>query len=79
VTEETQPQMTFEDVLGMYEQRLQEQTAIIFALVAKSGGEVTLTQEDLLLNPEFNTVDASDADNGGVTLKLAYQEQGNDE
>ena len=80
MTEETQPQeeVTFEQVLQMYEQRLQEQTAIIFSLVAKAGGEVTLTPDDLTSNPEFNTVTADDAEGGGITLRLAYEEHGNE-
>jgi hypothetical protein len=75
MTEETQPEVTFEQALGMYEQRLQEQTAIIFSLVAKMGGEVTLTPEDLIASPEFNTVAADDAEGGGITLKLSHEER----
>jgi len=75
VTEETENEVTFEQVLQMYEQRLQEQTAIIFALVAKAGGEVILTPEDLNARPEFNTVAAEDADGGGVMLKLSHEER----
>lgn len=75
MTEEAKQEVTFEQVLQMYEQRLQEQTAIIFALVAKSGGEVTLTPDDLNARPEFNTVAAEDAEGGGVTLKLSHEER----
>jgi len=76
MTEETQQQeVTFEQVMQMYEQRLQEQTSIIFSLVGKLGGEVTLTKDDLLANPEFNTVAADDAEGGGITLKLSFEER----
>ena len=75
MTEEAQQEVTFEQVLQMYEQRLQEQSAIIFALVAKNGGEATLTPEDLNAKPEFNTVAAEDAEGGGITLKLSYEER----
>lgn len=78
MTEQPQEEITFEQALKMYEQRLQEQTAIIFSLVAKFGDEVTLTKEDLLAKPEFNTVSADDAENGGITLKLAYEERANE-
>ena len=73
MTEENQ--ITIEQALQMYEQRIQEQTAIIFALVAKMGDEVTLTKDDLLAKPEFNTVAADDAENGGIILRLDYQEE----
>lgn len=72
--EQQQQEVTFEQVLQAYEQRLQEQTGIIFALVAKAGGEVTLNKEDLLAKPEFNTVVANDAEGGGITLALSYEE-----
>lgn len=72
--EQQQKEVTFEEVLQAYEQRLQEQTGIIFALVAKAGGEVTLTKEDLLAKPEFNTVAANDAEGGGITLSLSHEE-----
>jgi len=75
MTEEAQQEVTFEQVLQMYEQRLQEQSAIIFALVAKHGGETTLSPEDLNAKPEFNTVAAEDAEGGGITLKLSYEER----
>lgn len=77
MTEEAQQEVTFEQVLQMYEQRLQEQTAIMFALVAKMGGEITLTKDDLLASPEFNTVTADSSKDGeGLVLKLAHQEVG---
>lgn len=77
MTEQTENTMDFNQVLGMYEQRLQEQTAIIFAMVGKAGGEILLTQEDLVANPEFNTVAAKDADGGGVIFSLTYESQDN--
>lgn len=76
--ENEENQVTFEQVLQAYEQRLQEQTGVIFALVAKAGGEVTLTKDDLLAKPEFNTVAANDLTDGeGIVLSLTYQEETN--
>jgi hypothetical protein len=64
-----------EDLMALYEQRLQEQTGILFALVGKLGGEVRLTQEDLVAFPEFNTVDARVEDENVLVLKLVSENQ----
>lgn len=76
MTEENQ--VTIEEALGMYEQRLQEQTSLIFALVAKFGGRVVLTKDDLVAMPEYNTVTANDADGEGVELVLTLEERSSD-
>jgi hypothetical protein len=64
-----------EDLMALYEQRLQEQTGILFALVGKLGGEVRLTQEDLVAFPEFNTVDARVEDENVLVLKLVSEDR----
>jgi len=68
--EENIPSLDVEQIIELYNQRIQEQTAIIFVLVGKFGGEVTLTKEDLVAFPQFNTIDAQDDNNGGLFLKL---------
>lgn len=76
MTEENQ--VTIEQALQMYEQRIQEQTSLIFALVAKFGGKVVLSKEDLVAMPEYNTVAANDADGEGIELVLSYEERSSD-
>jgi len=72
--EEMQEQfVTPEQALRMYEQRLQEQTAIIFGLIAKMGGKVTLTASDFENGGEFNTVLANNNESGEVILELAFE------
>ena len=74
--EEMQEQfVTPEQALRMYEQRLQEQTAIIFGLIAKMGGKVTLTASDFENGGEFNTVLANNNESGEVILELAFEKQ----
>lgn len=73
--EEDVPTIDPEDLLSFYEQRLQEQTGIIFALVGKLGGKVTLTQEDLTAFPEFNTVNAKVEDDQALILELIAEDQ----
>jgi len=74
--EEMQEQfVTPEQALRMYEQRLQEQTAIIFGLIAKMGGKVTLTASDFENGGEFNTVLANNNESGSVILELAFEKQ----
>jgi apolipoprotein N-acyltransferase len=75
--EEMQEQVvTPEQALRMYEQKLQEQTAIIFGLIAKMGGKVTkvtLTASDFENGGEFNTVLANNNESGDVILELAFE------
>ena len=73
--EESIPALSVEQVIELYNQKIQEQTAIIFALVGKFGGEVCLTKEDLVAFPQFNTIDAKDNDGDGFTLKLVEGEE----
>lgn len=68
--EEQVPTIDPEELMAMYEQRIQDQTGIIFALVGKLGGKVTLSQEDLLAYPEFNTVAAEADEEQGLILEL---------
>jgi hypothetical protein len=62
-----------QSLVDLYEEKLQGQTAIIFALVGKLGGEVLLTKEDLTAFPEFNTVMAV-SEEEALKLMLKYEE-----
>jgi len=73
--EDNIPSLDVEQIIELYNQKIQEQTAIIFALVGKFGGEITLTKEDLVAFPQFNTIDAKDDSNGGLFLKLIEAEE----
>ena len=73
--EEQVPTIDPEQLMAMYEQRIQDQTGIIFALVGKLGGKVTLSQEDLLAYPEFNTVAAEADEEMGLVLELKLEER----
>ena len=68
--EENVPEVSPEDLMALYEQRLQEQTGILFALVGKLGGSVRLTQDDLTAFPEFNTVNAKVEEDNVLVLEL---------
>ena len=67
--------LSTEDLIALYDQRVQDQSAIIFALVGKFGGEVTLTEEDLEVYSEFNTVSASGNEDQSLTLKLTHEDK----
>jgi len=71
--DEEVPNIAPEDLFDLYEQRLREQTSIIFTLVAKLGGSVELSQEDFQKYPEYNTVDAREKD-GSLVLELKHEE-----
>jgi hypothetical protein len=72
---ETEKQaVSFEDAIKMYEQRLQDQTAIIFGLLAKLGGAATLTAKDFLNSEHYNTVLASNNEDGDVFLRIAKED-----
>lgn len=73
--EDNAPTINPEELFSLYEQRVQEQTALIFALVGKFGGKVTLTQEDLNNYDQFNTVNAQDGDDNTLTLELIHQDR----
>ena len=75
VEEMPEQAVTVEQAIQLYERRLQEQTGIIFALVAKMGGEVVLTEGDLLLMPQYNTVSADNTEDGGLKLTLSNIER----
>lgn len=62
-----------EKVIKEYEVRLEHQSALIFALVAKSGGEVVLTTEDLNLFPEHKNIVAT-AEDDKIVLKLSKED-----
>jgi predicted transcriptional regulator len=70
IMEENIPALDVEQIIELYNAKLQEQTAIIFALVGKFGGKVSLTKEDLVAFPEFNTIDAKDGEDGALFLEL---------
>jgi len=72
--EETQ-QVTIEQAIQMYEAKIQEQTNIMFGLVAKMGGEAQLTQEDFDGAQQYNTITAGEIEGGGIVLKLGYEER----
>jgi predicted transcriptional regulator len=73
--EENVPTVDPEELVSMYEQRMQEQTAIMFALIGKLGGSVVLTKEDLTSFGEFNTVHASNVEDDGLKLELIYEDR----
>jgi hypothetical protein len=75
IMEENIPEINPEDLMALYEQRLQEQTGIMFALVGKLGGKVRLTQDDLTAFPEFNTVNARVEDENVLVLELVAEDQ----
>jgi len=68
-----QPALSIEDIVELYEQRQQEQTAVIFGLLSQMGGEATLTQQDFENSSEYNTVLANNNENGDVVLKISYE------
>jgi hypothetical protein len=72
--DENIPTIDPDELFGMYEQRIREQTSIIFTLVGKLGGSVLLSQEDFQAYPEYNTVDAREQD-GHLVLELKYEDQ----
>lgn len=74
VPEGTQ-QVTIEQAIQMYEAKIQEQTTIMFGLVAKLGGSVELTQDDFDSVAQYNTVTAAALENGGVKLELKQEER----
>jgi hypothetical protein len=73
--EENVPTIDPEELVALYEQRLQEQTGIMFALVGKLGGKVKLTQEDLTAYPEFNTVNATVEGDNVLVLELTAEDR----
>lgn len=73
--DENTPALGVEQIIELYNAKLQEQTAIIFALVGKFGGKVSLSQEDLVAFPEFNTIDAKDGKDGALLLQLIKSEE----
>jgi hypothetical protein len=64
-----------QDLINRYRKTLEEQTHLVFALVGKLGGKISLTSEDFNAFPEMNTVNAEVEEDGSLTLQLAlYQE-----
>jgi hypothetical protein len=68
---------SIEELVAMYDRQQQEQTAIIFGLLSKMGGEATLTQKDFEKSSEYNTVLANNNENGDVVLKISYEHREN--
>lgn len=79
MTEEVQEgefkRVTVEEAIQLYEAKIQEQTTIMFGLVAKLGGSVEITQEDFDGVAEYNTVAATALESGGVRLELKQEER----
>jgi hypothetical protein len=73
--EEQVPNIGSDELLAMYEQRIQDQTGIIFALIGKFGGRVILSREDLLAYPEYNTVAAEADEEQGLILELKKEKR----
>jgi hypothetical protein len=73
--DESIPALGVEKIIELYNAKLQEQAAVIFALVGKFGGQVSLSQEDLAAFPEFNTIDAKDGKDGALILQLIKSEE----
>jgi hypothetical protein len=77
--ENTEPQegmqVSIEQAIQMYEAKIQEQTTIMFGLVAKLGGSVEITQEDFDSVAHLNTVAAEALEGGGVRLVLTQEER----
>lgn len=68
-------QVTIEQAIQMYEAKIQEQTTIMFGLVAKLGGSVELSQDDFDGAAEYNTVTAVALPDGGVKLQLMQEDR----
>jgi hypothetical protein len=65
-----------QELISKYRKRLEEQTHLVFALVGKLGGKVTLSIDDFNAFPEMNTVNANVEEDGSLTLELSlYEEQ----
>lgn len=63
------------DLVNRYRQKLEEQTHLIFALVGKMGGEVSLTTDDFNAYPDKNTVNAEIGEDGTLLLQLDVYEE----
>ena len=63
------------DLVDRYRKKLEEQTHLIFALVGKMGGEVSLTTDDFNAYPEKNMVNAEVGEDGTLTLQLDLYEE----
>lgn len=74
MTEEKQ-EVGIEDIIRSYEQRLAEQTNIIFAIVAQQGGSITIKQEDFDRMDDKNTVSANLNEDGSLKIELTYEER----
>ena len=73
--EEQVPEINIEELFGMYEQRIQEQSTVIFALVGKMGGKATLTKEDFQAYPQFNTISAKLDDDESLIMELVQDDR----
>jgi hypothetical protein len=73
--EETAPEIDVQELIDLYERRIQDQSGIMFALIGKLGGKVTLTKDDLLAFPEFNTVSAIPDGDDALLLELVYEDR----
>lgn len=68
-------QVSIEQAIQMYEAKIQEQTNLLFALVAQMGGSVNITQEIFDQNTDYNTITAQSNEDGSVTLALGFEER----
>lgn len=73
-----QNQINLEEAVSLYEAKIQEQTNIIFALVAKEGGKVVLTADDFASMSDYNTVTAAETSENEITVELKYEDRSND-
>jgi hypothetical protein len=64
-----------EQVIEEYQKRIEEQTHILFALVAKLGGKVNLTTDDFNSFPGMNMVNAEVEEDGSLTLEIGLHEE----
>lgn len=71
--EKVEAQFTPEQVFEMYENRIQEQTAIIFALVNKFGGEVAIKPEDFQTEDKLDSVFAENREDDSLVLRLGKE------
>ena len=70
MTKEATPEVTPEQLFEMYESRIQEQTAILFALVNKLGGEVIIDSGDFENENGYDTILADNLENDRLKLSL---------
>lgn len=70
MTEEPAAEITPEQLFEMYENRIQEQTAILFALVNKMGGNVVIDSKDFESEQGYDTILADNLEENKLRLHL---------